>query len=183
MKDLKLWHFCTVIGILLLFSAYCILCKVDSNVTIALIAAIGTSVTVIGSVYVNQKLAFENANVQRRVDIRKLKQDYYHKFTEAFMLRIAYSVNGESPEFKIADTTFCVEKNRLPLYASQEIVEYVESVANGQNAGAQFTKLFELIRKDLTSEEFLNFEKLATISVTLPTEITRRGTQVKPKKK
>jgi len=150
--------------------------SVDDKIMISLIGSLTAIITVIGSFFVNQFLAVQNSREQRAEEIRKMKQTYYHNFTESFLLRIAYLPNMKSTEFSDADKTFCIEKNRLPLYASQEIVEYVEKGASGKELNMDFKTLFELIRNDLKSDDFKNFENLSNLSVTLPADITRQGT-------
>lgn len=183
MKAINIWIFLAVIILILGLIFFCIKANidkpksVDSVIIISLIGALTAIITVIGSVYVNQLLTTENAKQQRAVEIRKIKQEYYHRFTESFLLRIAYLLNQKSIEFKEADKTFCLEKNRLPLYASQEIVEYVEEVADGKNLTADFKTLFEMIRKDLKNDDFADFDKLKHLSVTLPAESTRLGSK------
>jgi heme/copper-type cytochrome/quinol oxidase subunit 2 len=183
MKSMSIWIFLAIIVLIIGLIFYCIQTNVkspksiDNSVVYSLITALTAIITVIGSIYVNQSLASENAKNQRSMEIRKMKQDYYHRFTESFMLRLAYLPNQNSNEFKDADKKFCIEKNRLPLYASQEIVEYVDEVASGKNLTANFKTLFELIREDLKNDDFRGFEELKDISVTLPAESTRKGSQ------
>eukprot|EP00831_Metopus_contortus_P072058 TRINITY_DN65804_c0_g1_i1.p2 TRINITY_DN65804_c0_g1~~TRINITY_DN65804_c0_g1_i1.p2 ORF type:complete len:219 (-),score=48.64 TRINITY_DN65804_c0_g1_i1:7-663(-) len=148
----------------------------------ALITALTAIITVIGSIYVNQSISAENTRNQRLVEIRKMKQDYYHRFTESFMLRMAYILNQNSTEFKEADKTFCIEKNRLPLYASQEIVEYVDEVASGKNLTADFKTLFELIRKDLNDDTSVSYTHL-TLPTILLVQISVVAVSLKKKKK
>lgn len=149
---------------------------IDEKIIISLIGSMTAIITIIGSIYVNKLLSNENSKQQRALEIRKAKQEYYHEFTESFLLRIAYLPNQKSKEFKDADRKFCIEKNRLPLYASQEMIEYVEEVASGKSLTADFKTLFELIRKDLLNDELKEFQNLKNINVTLPSDETRQGT-------
>jgi hypothetical protein len=149
---------------------------IDEKIIISLIGSLTAIITVIGSIYVNKLLSNENSKRQRALEIRKTKQEYYHEFTESFLLRIAYLPNQKSKEFKDSDRKFCIEKNRLPLYASQEIIEYVDEVASGKSMTADFKTLFDLIRKDLLNDELKEFQDLKSLNVTLPSEETRKGT-------
>lgn len=154
---------------------------VSETIKISLIASLTAIISIIGSVFVNQHLSNENSKQQRAVEIRKIKQEFYHKFTESFLLKLTYLQKIESKKIDLnnpdlnnpdiqkyleADRFFCLEKNRLPLYASQELVELVESVAKGTNIN--FTTLFDLIRKDLCNNDFFVFNDLKEISMTLP---------------
>lgn len=183
MKSLNIWIFLAIIVLIIGLIFYSIQTNVekpnsiDNAIIYSLITALTAIITVIGSIYVNQSISAESSRNQRLVEIRKMKQDYYHKFTESFMLRMTYIPNQNSTEFKEADKTFCIEKNRLPLYASQKIVEYVDEVASGKNLTADFKTLFELIRKDLNDDTFTDFDNLKNISVTLPAPSTRLGSQ------
>jgi hypothetical protein len=138
----------------------------SETIKISLIASLTAIISIIGSVFVNQHLSNENSKQQRAVEIRIIKQEYYHKFTESFLLKMTYLNQPDTQKYLEADRIFCLEKNRLPLYASQEIVELVESVARGANVN--FTTLFDLIRKDLCRNDFIEFSELKEISVTLP---------------
>ena len=181
MKRLNFWIFLAIIVLILSLIFYCIKANidkpesVDTAIIYSLITALTAIIAVIGSIYVNQLLSIENSKNQRAMEIRKVKQDYYHKFTESFLLRMAYLPNQNSKEFKDADKAFCLERNRLPLYASQEIVEYVEEVATGKNQRADFKTLYEMIRRDLKNDSFSDFNNLKQLSVTLPAETTRFG--------
>lgn len=174
------WIFIIVVASIILLILYSILLNkskpgvVDDKIVIALIGSLTAIITVVGSIYINKQLSNENAKQQRAVEVRKMKQDYYHRFTESFLLRITFSLNETSPEFLEADKIFCIEKNRLPLYASQQVVELIEKVANGKS-DADFKLLFEMIRKDLKNDEFKDFTDLNELSVTLPTKATRLG--------
>jgi len=150
---------------------------VDDKIIISLIGSLTAILSVIGSIYVNKMLSNENSKQSRALDIRKTKQEYYNKFTESFLLRITYLPNQKSKEFKEADKTFCIEKNRLPLYASQEIIEYVDEVASGKSLTADFKTLFEMIRTDLLNDDLKEFHELKSLNVTLPSEGTRKGTE------
>jgi hypothetical protein len=140
-------------------------------IIISLIGSLTAIATVFSSIYLNS----ENARQQRASEVRKMKQDYYHKFKESFLLRLTYITNQNSKEFIEADKTFCIERNRLPLYASQEIIEYVDKVASGKLQNADFKTLFEIMRMDLKNEQFDEFKNLKELSVTLPAQATRLG--------
>lgn len=181
MKIKKNWIIILILIILLLLIISSIILNqtdnftISDNIIIALIGSLTTIITIIGSIYVNQMLINENSRQQRLLEIRKIKQEYYHKFTEAFLLRLTYLRNMKSKEFKESDLKFCLEKNRLPLYASQELIEYVEEIASGKSQKADFKTLYKMIRLDLNKEGLKNFKNLQNLSVTLPTEQTRKG--------
>ena len=173
MKTFYLWIFIIIIALIISATIFCICLNiktkvVSDNIILAFIGALTAIITIVGSIYVNQQLSVDNARQQREMEIRKIKQEYYHKFTESFMLKIAYLPKPDSDEYKSADKYFCLERNRLPLYASQELIEWVDSVARGTIPNADFTVLYDMIRKDLCNNDFKEFNNLKEISVTLP---------------
>ena len=105
--------------------------------------------------------------LQRIAEARKIKQDYYHVLLEAISNHLSYNGDMRTQEAMLASKNFCVEINRLPLYASQDVVKFVnESVVGGR--GAEFTELYDLIRKDLCSDVFSSFEGLSGVSFQIP---------------
>lgn len=146
---------------------------IGDSITIALIAALSAIISIIGSLFVSKQQASDNSRQQRALKIRETKQLFYNQFIEATVLKLANMYKVGSQEYKDADTKFCMERNRLPLYASQEIVEFVEKVAssayqNKYEATFDFKTLYELIRKDLLNDELKEFKNLESLSVTLP---------------
>jgi hypothetical protein len=58
-----------------------------------------------------------------------------------------------------------IYKMRLPLYASQEVIEFFEK---SNSSKADFARLYELIRIDILNSSLKEFKNLGTISVHLP---------------
>ncbi len=186
MRKKIFWTLLIVAILICSYIAYYLIVNLDNKTVsetlkISLIASFTAIISIVGSVFVNQHLTNENSKQQRDVEIRKIKQEFYHKFSESFLLKLTYSMkidqnkidlknpdlsNPDVQKYLEADRIFCLEKNRLPLYASQELVELVESVAKG--ADVNFSKLYSLIRKDLCNNDFLEFKDLNEISLTLP---------------
>ena len=106
-----------------------------------------------------------DAKLQRNAEARKIKQDYYHMFLEAISIKIS-TPNPNSKEFELANQKYCLEFNRLPLYASQEVVEFFSASAG---APPEFTQMYEVIRQDLYSDNFENFENLSSFNFQMPT--------------
>ena len=96
MKSLNIWIFLAIIVLIIGLIFYSIQTNVekpnsiDNAIIYSLITALTAIITVMGSIYVNQSISAESSRNQRLVEISKMKQDYYHKFTESFMLRMAY---------------------------------------------------------------------------------------------
>src|SRR5690554_1478819 len=89
----------------------------------------------------------KDSRLQRNAEARKIKQDYYHMFLEALSIKFSHINSMETEDGILANRKFCVEVNRLPLYASQEVVEFVSQFAGGGKA-PEFTALYEVIRQD-----------------------------------
>ena len=139
----------------------------SDNVTIAFIGALAGLITILGSVVLAQRTARSNAQLQRDMEARKLKQEYYHNFLEALSIKHAFLNELESGDGFEANKTFCTEVNRLPLYASQEIVEVVNQFAAGGKP-PEFSEFYELVRKDLCSNSYECFEGLKQMHFQLP---------------
>lgn len=148
--------------------------NISDNVAITLITSLGILLTIIGSITIVQMTSKSNLKEQRAMDIRKIKLKYYHKFMESYNNKLMYSSeltkNNLSIQKKLAklDEAFNLEVNRLPLYASQEVVEFIENAKDTtDNKDTTFGKMYELIRKDISNDEFNEFEKL-NISHSVP---------------
>jgi len=138
--------------------------NLSDNVLIAIIGAITASITIIGSVFVAKTTGFYEGQKQRQIETRNLKREFYNQFIEVFTRNMSINNNPE------INQNFCIEVNRLPMYASQEVVEFVNEIASKKNAAteaetdkAEFAKLFSLIRADLCSDDYKEFTDLKTI--------------------
>ena len=140
-----------------------------TEVTVAIIAAIGVAVTVLGSIWVTNSTNKAQLEAQRIEAVRDMKRTYYTAFIDAYTKKMEYVFMPCSAEQVEANMKFVEEVNKLPLYASQDVVEFIEQMKNTQDAST--TKLFELIRADLCSNEFKTFEDLETISFTVPNNV------------
>ncbi|KWT98703.1 hypothetical protein APQ14_19695 [Vibrio toranzoniae] len=123
----------------------------------------------------NDKLVAEltylsDSKLQRSAEARKIKQDYYHMFLNAVSTKFSYLNDMESEKAVRANQKFCIEFNRLPLYASQEVVEFVNNFAAGGKA-PNFAELYDLIRKDLCSDEYESFKNLTKFNFQVPNKI------------
>ncbi len=113
----------------------------------------------------------KDSKLQRNAEARKIKQDYYHMFLEAVSIKFSHLNDMETEEAILANRKFCIEVNRLPLYASQEVVEFVSQFAGGGKA-PEFTDLYQVIRKDLCSDTYNDFDSLAQFYFQIPYKIT-----------
>ena len=123
----------------------------------------------------NDKLLAElaylsDAKLQRSAEARKIKQDYYHMFLDSVSTKFSYLNDMESEKAEKANQKFCIEFNRLPLYASQEVVEFVNAFAVGGKT-PNFTDLYDLIRKDLCSDKYESFQNLVEFNFQVPNKV------------
>ena len=109
----------------------------------------------------------KDSRLQRNAEARKIKQDYYHMFLEAVSIKFSHIKSMKTEDGILANRKFCVEVNRLPLYASQEVVEFVSQFAGGGKA-PEFTALYEVIRKDLCSDTYSEFNNLSKFHCQIP---------------
>lgn len=112
----------------------------------------------------------KDSRLQRNAEARKIKQDYYHMFLEAVSIKFSHINRMETEDGILANRKFCIEVNRLPLYASQEVVEFVSRFAGGGTA-PDFTELYEVIRKDLCSDTYDEFKNLSQFYFQIPEKI------------
>ena len=112
----------------------------------------------------------KDSRLQRNAEARKIKQDYYHMFLEALSIKFSYISSMETEDGILANRKFCIEVNRLPLYASQEVVELVSQFA-GDGKGLGFTALYEVIRNDLCSDTYDEFNNLSQFNFQIPEKI------------
>lgn len=112
----------------------------------------------------------KDSRLQRNAEARKIKQDYYHMFLEAVSIKLSHINRMETEEGILANRKYCVEVNRLPLYASQEVVDFVSQSAGGDKA-PEFTALYEIIRKDLCSDTYDEFNNLSQFYFQIPEKI------------
>ncbi len=117
-----------------------------------------------------------NAKNQRKLYMLQVKREYYNKFIEVLMRKLFYR-NYECIESIRANEDFCIEVNRLPLYASKEVIDYVNKIYNGEERSP--IHLLLLIRKDLDMSDLSNLSlnpQLPNIVLTkkiIDEEITR----------
>ena len=132
-----------------------------TKIVVAIIAAVATVLTVGGSIAV--AVVTNNAQIeqQRFEEAREIKRTYYNQFIEAYTNKLQFVDKPNSPEKVQAEMNFALEVNRLPLYASQEMVEFVNSMWNSEKASLTSTnEFYDIMRRDLCTDEFLPFENL-----------------------
>jgi len=143
--------------------------NLSDTLILGIIAGVTTVMTVLGTVLVTQMTNAHASKRDREAEIRKIKQENYNKLIEAMSSHLAYQTGALTGEgIDNAKTEFCRETNRLPLYASQAVVEWVNSIAAGKQTNADFDEFYTLLRADLCSSSYQDFEQLPTIHFQLP---------------
>lgn len=143
-----------------------------TEIQVAIIAALATIFTIIASIWVSNSTNNAQVELQRIEAVREMKRAYYNALTEAFTKKLMYINMPDSIEKVEAEMQFLEESSRVPLYASQEMVEFIENMKDPEKA--KETKLKEyyiIMRKDLCSNEFKEFKDLADISITVPDKV------------
>lgn len=160
-----------LIGVLLVasavFAANCY--NLSDTITAALIAAAAGSVSIVASVALAAHSAAESAKQRRQQEAREVRRRYFHQFLEVMSRKFALDrTDKDSTERQEATSQFCIEVNRLPLYASQNLVEMISRVASGEDPNPDFSKLYSAIREDLCDDSFEPFENLMEFNFQVP---------------
>jgi hypothetical protein len=145
---------------------------VKSEIIVALIAAGTTILTIIGSIVAVKITSNSQIKEQKIAADREMKRKYYNAFIEAFTKKLFYIGKHDCIEKIEAEMTFVLEANRLPLYASEEMIQFIEKIKNPQIA--KETKMEEfliILRRDLCENTFENFSDIKGISLVLPSKV------------
>lgn len=146
--------------------------KMEMEIIVALIAAGATVLTIIGSIVAVKVTSNSQIKEQKIVADREMKRKYYNAFIEAFTKKLFYINKPDCMEKIEAEMTFVLEANRLPLYASEEMIQFIERIKNPQIA--KETKMEEflvILRKDLCENSFDNFSDIKEITLTMPNRV------------
>lgn len=142
------------------------------EIIVALIAAGATVLTIIGSIVAVKVTSNSQIKEQKIAADREMKRKYYNAFIEAFTKKLFYINKPDCMEKIEAEMTFVLEANRLPLYASEEMIQFIERIKN--STIAKETKMEEflvILRKDLCENSFDNFSDIKEITLTMPNRV------------
>ena len=144
----------------------------DNEIIIAIIAAVATVTTVIGSI-IATALTNNSQQEQQRIEaVRDMKRTYYNSFIEAYTRKLQFVAKPDSPEKIEAEMQFMLEVNRLPLYASQEMVEFISAMHDETTAKNTSTSdFFVIMRRDLCSNNFQPFDNLKETPISLSNKV------------
>ena len=142
------------------------------EIIVALIAAGATVLTIIGSIVAVKVTSNSQIKEQKIIADREMKRKYSNAFIEAFTQKLFYINKPDCMEKIEAEMTFVLEANRLPLYASEEMIQFIERIKN--STIAKETKMEEflvILRKDLCENSFDNFSDIKKITLVMPNRV------------
>lgn len=144
-------------------------------IKIAVISAAAVMATVLGSVIVAQLTNISIAKQRRAAEARTIKQKNYHNFFDAFWRKHAsFKTTPLDTQGQLeASLSLCLETGRLPLYASKEFTELIAHSMKGSPEAAEVTiaSMYEVMRKDLVSDNYKAFKNLQFNSIMLPNPV------------
>ena len=146
--------------------------RMKMEIIVALIAAGATVLTIIGSIVAVKVTSNSQIKEQKIIADREMKRKYYNAFIEAFTKKLFYINKPDCMEKIEAEMTFVLEANRLPLYASEEMIQFIERIKN--STIAKETKMEEflvILRKDLCENSFDNFSDIKKITLVMPNRV------------
>lgn len=142
------------------------------EIIVVLIAAGATVLTIIGSIVAVKVTSNSQIKEQKIAADREMKRKYYNAFIEAFTKKLFYINKPDCMEKIEAEMTFVLEANRLPLYASEEMIQFIERIKNPQIAKeTKMEELLVILRKDLCENSFDNFSDIKEITLTMPNRV------------
>lgn len=142
------------------------------EIIVALIVAGATVLTIIGSIVAVKVTSNSQIKEQKIAADREMKRKYYNAFIEAFTKKLFYINKPDCMEKIEAEMTFVLEANRLPLYASEEMIQFIERIKNPQIAKeTKMEELLVILRKDLCENSFDNFSDIKEITLTMPNRV------------
>lgn len=147
-----------------------------TEIQVAIIMVIGVFVTVVGSIKATNLINNGQLEQQRVEAVREMKMKYYNQLTETFAEKLMYTNLPDSIEKVEAEIRFLKEANRVPLYASQEMVQFIENMKNPEIAKSTKTsEYYKIMRKDLSSSDFEDFKNSMSMSISIPNKVIVTG--------
>lgn len=142
------------------------------EIIVALIAVGATVLTIIGSIVAVKLTSNSQIKEQKIAADREMKRKYYNAFIEAYTKKMFYAFKPDCIEKVEAEMAFLIEANRLSLYASEEMVQFIENIKDPINAKkTKMNDFFVILRKDLCENTFEDFSDIEGISLTIPNRV------------
>lgn len=143
-----------------------------NEIIVALIAAVSTILTIIGSIVAVKVTSNSQIKEQKIAADREMKRKYYNAFIEAYTKKLFYINKSDCIEKIEAEMAFVLEANRLPLYASEEMIQFIEKIKNPTIAKeTKMEDFLVILRKDLCENSFENFSDKKGIRLTIPNKV------------
>lgn len=148
--------------------------KMENEIIIALIEAGTTILTIIGSIVgsiIAVKLTGKSQIKEQKIAAdREMKRQYYKAFVEALTKKMFYENKPECIEKVEAEIAFQLESNKLVLYASEEVVQFMEGIKDPAKE-CNLGEILLLLRKDLCDSSFERFVNIKEIKFTMPIRV------------
>ncbi len=138
----------------------------------ALLAAATALLAIVSSVGICCYTNYMQLKLQKSIELQDMKRAYYNEFTEAYTKRLMYQHASGSIEKTEADMKFFIEVNRLPLYASEEMIKFINDMKDPEKAANTSTAdYYSIMRKDLYSTNLEEYHELENIEITIPGKV------------
>lgn len=146
-----------------------------------ILVSVITAIFAIVSSIIVTSISYDNQLEQQRIEeARETKRTYYNEFIEAYTNKLSFVDKPDSPEKVEAEMKFVLEVNRLPLYASQEMVEFINSMWDNEKATMTSTsEFYDIMRQDLCSDSFLPFDDLDAFSMAISEKVVIKDSEGK----
>ena len=121
--------------------------------------------SIVGSIIAVKLTSNSQIKEQQMAANREMKRKYYNAFIEAFTKKRLYIDKPDCIEKIEAEMAFIFEANRLSLYASEEMIQFVEEMKNPTTAKkTTMDNFLTIVRKDLCDNSFEKFSNISGIS-------------------
>lgn len=148
------------------------LSSLKPEIVAAIIALVGIVISIGGSLIIANYTVKGQIEENRIEAIREMKRTYYNQLAMSYTQKLMYINKPESIEKIEAEMQFLEESSRLPLYASQKMVEFIERMKDPITAKqTSTTEFYKIMREDLTSNSFEGFKGLSDISISIPDKV------------
>ena len=129
--------------------------SMETEIIVAIIAASATVMTIIGSIIATQMTTNAQLREQQIASNREMKRNYYAKFIDAFTKKLFYADKPDCVEKVMAEMEFVLEANKLPMFASEEMLQFIEKMKNPKAAqDTPVGEFLKILRNDLCENDF-----------------------------
>lgn len=126
---------------------YFLFCGIIVIISLSIIFRDKVLTTFLTSIFAYVFKATYDRHLDRKQKNFEIKQKYYHEFLKAFSEKMSYVHSNVEVDVEV-NKNFSIETGRLVIYASSEVVDFVEKIKQDPN-NCTVAELFNLIREDL----------------------------------